>query len=79
MKYAVEVENLSRNGSQTSGRSADTDELKAQKATTSNASESTSVSTVVAQMDETSDPQNEKQLPKHPVSPLFFFNAISLE
>ncbi|KAK0604907.1 hypothetical protein LWI29_020732 [Acer saccharum] len=68
LKYAVEVENLSRNGSQTSDRSADTDELKAQKATTSNASENTSVSTVVAQMDEMTDPQNEKQLPKHPGS-----------
>ncbi|KAH7566300.1 hypothetical protein JRO89_XS08G0134400 [Xanthoceras sorbifolium] len=68
LKYAVEDGNLSRNGSQSSGRSADTDELKAQNTKTSNASENTSVSAIVAQMDEKTDPQKENQLPSHPDS-----------
>ncbi|KAJ0040432.1 hypothetical protein Pint_28416 [Pistacia integerrima] len=65
LKYAVDSENLSRDGSQTSARSGAFDELIAQNVEIPDGAESSSVSTSILPKEESTDPQDEKQLADH--------------
>ncbi|KAJ0096395.1 hypothetical protein Patl1_29054 [Pistacia atlantica] len=65
LKYAVDSENLSRDGSQTSARSGAFDELIARNVEIPDGAESSSVSTLILPKVESTDPQDEKQLADH--------------